>query len=122
MAFTLYTFCMSTGWAKLYGGCAEIVQKSCNADAVAVQSLQIPHGNRTAPVRASTDAGRKWCGDCVRAVRSPYDFIVGPNDHLKSCDFRKISAWPPHDAPTTCLRATGVRFFQICQKSSLTKS
>ena len=34
-----------------YRDCAEIVRKSCNVSAVAVQSLQPPHGNRTEPVR-----------------------------------------------------------------------
>ena len=38
-----------TGRAKPYGGCVEIVRKSCDADAVTVQS---PHGNRTGLVRA----------------------------------------------------------------------
>ena len=72
-----------------YRKCAEIVRKSCNVSAVAVQSPQPqpPHGNRTEPVRGSTFA-RCPCGDC---------------------------AMPP----TTCLRATGLRFFffQICKTS-----
>ena len=68
-----------------YRDCAEIVRKSCNVSAVAVQSPQPPHGNRTEPVRGSAFA-RCPCGDC---------------------------AMPP----TTCLRATGLRFFQICQTS-----
>ena len=34
-----------------YRDCAEIVRKSCNVSAVAVQSPQPPHGNRTEPVR-----------------------------------------------------------------------
>ena len=34
-----------------YRDCAEIVRKSCNVSAVAVQSLQPPHGNCTEPVR-----------------------------------------------------------------------
>ena len=68
-----------------YRDCAEIVRKSCNVSAVAVQSLQPPHRNRTEPVRGSAFA---WfpCGDC---------------------------AMPP----TTCLRATVLRFFQICKTS-----
>ena len=60
----------------------EIVRKSCDGGAVAV------HGNR-------------------RVVQSSYDFFC-PNDHLKPCDYRKISARPPHDTPTTCQRATGL--------------
>ena len=32
-------------------GCSEIVRKSCNLNAVAVQSPQPPHGNRTEPVQ-----------------------------------------------------------------------
>ena len=33
-----------------YRDCAEILWKSCNVSAVAVQSPQPPHGNRTEPV------------------------------------------------------------------------
>ena len=62
-----------------YRDCAEIVRKSCNVSAVAVQSPHLPHGNRTEPVRGSAFA-RCPCGDC---------------------------AMPP----TTCLRATVLRFF-----------
>ena len=61
-----------------YRDCAEIVPKSCNVSAVAVQSPQPPHGNRTEPVRGSAFA-RCPCLDC---------------------------AMPP----TTCLRATVLRF------------
>ena len=68
-----------------YRDCAEIVQKSCNVSAVAVQSPQPPQGNRTEPVRGSAFA-RCPCGDC---------------------------AMPP----TTCLRATVLRFFLICKTS-----
>ena len=65
--------------------CAEIVRKSCNVGAVAVQSPQPPHGNRTEPVRGSAFA-RCPCGDCAMS-------------------------------PTTCLRATVLRFFQIYKTS-----
>ena len=71
-----------------YRDCAEIVRKSCNVSAVAVQSLQPPQppqGNRTESVRGSAFA-RCPCGDC---------------------------AMPS----TTCLRATVLRFFQICKTS-----
>ena len=68
-----------------YRDCVDIVQKSCNVSAVAVQSPQPPHGNCTEPVRGSALA-RCPCGDC---------------------------AMPP----TTCLRATVLRFFQICKTS-----
>ena len=47
-----------------YRDCAEIVRKSCNVSAVAVQSPQPPHGNRTEPVRGSAFA-RRPCGDCA---------------------------------------------------------
>ena len=47
-----------------YRDCAEIVQKSCNISAVAVQSPQPPHGNRTEPVRGSAFA-RCPCWDCA---------------------------------------------------------
>ena len=61
-----------------YRDCAEIVRKSCNVSAVAVQS---PHGNRTEPVRGSAFARCPY-GDCAVPL-------------------------------TTCLRAKGLRFFQI---------
>ena len=47
-----------------YRDWAEIVRKSCNVSAVAVQSPQPPHGNRTEPVRGSAFA-RCLCGDCA---------------------------------------------------------
>ena len=39
-----------------YRDCAEIVRKSCNVSAVAVQSPQPPHGNRMEPMRGSAFA------------------------------------------------------------------
>ena len=39
-----------------YRDCAEIVRKSCNVSAVAVQSPQPPHGNCTEPVQGSAFA------------------------------------------------------------------
>ena len=66
---------------RLCGDCTKIVQ--CRA--VAVQSPQPPHGNRTGIMRESAFA-RCPCGDC---------------------------AMPP----TTCLRATVLRLFQICKTS-----
>ena len=68
-----------------YRACAEIVRKSCNVSAVAVQSPHPPHGNRMEPLRGSAFA-RCPCRDC---------------------------AMPP----MTCLRAMGLRFFQICKTS-----
>ena len=37
--------------ANPYRGCSEIVRKSCNFNAIVVQSPQPPHGNRTEPVK-----------------------------------------------------------------------
>ena len=54
-------------------------------------------------------------------LREPYDHrmnFFGPNDNLKILRFpqdqRAASARCPHDEPTTCLRAKGYDFFQIC--------
>ena len=47
-----------------YRDCVEIVRKSCNVSAVALQSPHPPHGNRTEPVRGSAFA-RCSCGDCA---------------------------------------------------------
>ena len=79
-------------------------------------------GNRVMPVQLPCSFQRfdmeivrhscglhSWCSDCARAVRSPYVFF--PNDHLKSCDFRKISARPQLGASMTCLWAMSLRFF-----------
>ena len=64
---------------NLYKDCAEIVQKSCNVSAVAVQSPQTPHGNRTEPVWGSASHGaRAGIVQChlrhVYGLRS-YDFL-----------------------------------------------
>ena len=47
-----------------YRDCAEIVRKSYNVSAVAVQSPQPPHGNRTEPVWGSAFARCPY-GDCA---------------------------------------------------------
>ena len=65
-----------------YRDCAEIVRKSCNVSAVAVQSPQPPHGNRTEPVRESAFA-RCPCGDCAMP---PIRHVYG----LRSYDFSKF--------------------------------
>ena len=63
----------------------------------------------------------------ARAVRLSVEpmitvqFLFGPNDHLKSCVYLKLCGQLLQDAPTTCLRAVGIRFFQIRHKSSLYK-
>ena len=65
-----YVFTLATGIVqfllrgKSVRDCAEIVRKSCNVSAVAVQSPQPPHGYRTEPVRGSAIA-RCLCGDCA---------------------------------------------------------
>ena len=43
---------LATVQAKPYGGCAEMVQTSCNAGAVVVPSLQILHRNCKVFLRA----------------------------------------------------------------------
>ena len=58
---------------------AESVRKSCNVSAVAVQSPQPPHGNRTEPVRGSAFA-RCPCGHCA----------IPPTTCLRSYDFSKF--------------------------------
>ena len=64
-----------------YRDCAEIVRKSCNVSAVAVQSPQPPHGNRTEPVRGSAFA-RCPCGIVQCHLRHVYG--------LRSYDFFQI--------------------------------
>ena len=62
-----------------YRDCAEIVRKSCNVSAVAAQSLQPPHGNRTESVRGSAFA------------RCPcWDFAMPPTTCLRFYDFFKF--------------------------------
>lgn len=101
----------ATGRVNLYRGCGEIVQKSCKAIVVALQSLQIQHGNSMvlmqAPYRGCEEMVRWLCQGCTIVLRA-YDhntILFGPNDHLNSCLFCKISMWAPHNAPSTCLQA-----------------
>ena len=70
-----------------YRDCAEIVRKSCNVSAVAVQSPKPPHGNRTEPMRGSAFA-RCPCGivDChlrhvygLRAFSKIFKLLAKPN-------------------------------------------
>ena len=67
--------------ANPYRDCAEIVQKSCNVSAVAVQSPHPPHGNRTEPMRGSA-FGRCPCRDCATYLRHVYG--------LRAYDFFKF--------------------------------
>ena len=79
---TAYVFTLSTGIVQFLlrglGGqpgvnpsrdCAEIVRKSCNVSAVAVQSPQLPHRNRTEPVRGLCNATYD-----MSTGYGPYDF------------------------------------------------
>ena len=64
---------------NLYRACTEIVRKSCNLSAVAVQFLRPPHGNRMEPVRVP-------CGGCLEngavIVQLPY--------HIWACGLRAV--------------------------------
>ena len=55
-----------------YRDCAEIVRKSCNFSADAVQSPHPQHGNRTEPVRGSAFAR---CADAPKTARKIVDKI-----------------------------------------------
>ena len=54
-----------------YRDSKDIVRKSCNVSAVAMQSPQPPHRNRTEPVRGSAFA-RCPCRDCAMPLRHVY--------------------------------------------------
>ena len=54
-----------------YRGCAEIVQKSCNLSAGAVQSPQPPHRNRTEPMWHPCRGG-----DGAVTVQPPFRFLA----------------------------------------------
>ena len=104
---------------KLCGGRTKIVRCRLQLPCSLRRSALKLYGTRVGSIQRPR-------GDSAMTVRGPYDhraffFFFCSNDHLKSCDFRKISARPPHDIPTTCLRAAGLRSFQICRKSSLNK-
>ena len=77
--------CLWTSCNFFYGARGQPGVNTCTVSAVAVQSPQPLHGNRTEPVRGSAFA-RCPCGGC---------------------------AMPP----MTCVRATVLRFFQICKTS-----
>ena len=73
-----------------YRDCAEIVRKSCNVSAVAVQSPQPPHGNRSEHVRRSAFALCP-CGDCamplttcLRATGLQFFFLGKTSHYTKS--------------------------------------
>ena len=59
---------------------------------------------------------RRPCGPSTTIARA-YDNFFAKNDNLKS--------WVPvrasYDVPAMCLRATGLRFFQICHCAELNK-
>ena len=100
-------------------GCGDrtgIVRCRCSYCALTADSARKSLG-------ASAGSVQRSCGDGGVTLRGLQDHrtIFCPNDNLKSFDFRKISERPPHDAPTTCLRAYDF-FFQICHKSSLNKT
>ena len=94
-----------------YTGCAEIARKSCNLSAGAVQSL---HRNQTEPVRlpvVSVEAARRmvrWrlCSRCIVFECAAYTQCL-----CGDC------AMPP----TTCLRATDLRFFSNLYNFTLNK-
>ena len=65
---------LATPWAKPYRGCAKIVWKSCNAGAVAVQSLQ--NGTRRGSIQ------RLHRGDTVT--------VRGLHNRPKSLQFLKL--------------------------------
>ena len=105
--------------ANPYRGCSKVVRISCNFNAVAVLSLQPPHGNRTEPVQLP-------CKGSAEKARWPFSRRA-----VLSCFFlhvyRKIvrllhdqcessARCPCGDCamtPTTCLRTTGLRFFKF---------
>ena len=58
-----------------YGGCFEIVRKSCDFSAVVVHSQQPPHGNRTEPEQFPYSL----CGDS--AVTAPFFRVRVPKVH-----------------------------------------
>ena len=63
--YIVYGHCTGSRWkaaGNTFRGCADFVLKSCSCRAVAVRSLQAPHGNRTEYVRLP-------CRVCLEIVR-----------------------------------------------------
>ena len=92
-----------------YRDCAEIVRKSCNVSAVAVQSPQPPHGNRTEPVQGSAFT-RCPCGDCAMPYGLTIFFkfvklLAKPNLTAASCLRREASQRPHGKGDTGRIRA-----------------
>ena len=83
--------------------CAEIVRKSCNLSGVAVQSPQPPDGKCTEPVWLPCRVLR---GDGAAIVAPPCSFWACG---LRAVPVRGLCLMPP----TTCLRATDLRFFKF---------
>ena len=73
-----------------YRDCAEIVRKSCNVSAVAVQSPQPPHGNLTEPVRDRPSLTVPVRGLC----NATYDMSTGYGLTIFFSKFVKLLAKP----------------------------
>ena len=107
----------------------EIVRKSYNFNAVAVQSPQPPHGNHTDPVQLPCKgyAEKAWSPCSRRAV---FKRFFAPMFTEKSCVCCTISASPPRDTRAGIVqwylrhvhRLRAYDFFQICITFCETKS
>ena len=99
-------FCMGT-WRQARQSRTEAIRRSYENRVMPVQLQCSLHRFCMEIIRClcglSTEARQSWCGECARNVCSSYD-IFCPNDHLKTCDFCKISVWPQHYACTMHLQ------------------
>ena len=89
-------------WDDPYRVCAEIVRKSCNLSGFAVKSPQPPDSNRTEPVRLPY----RGCAEMVLWSWLHHAMFERAASALCPC---RDCAMPP----TTCLRATDLRFFKL---------
>ena len=97
--------------------------------------MSSPWGYRTMTARCPYDfMSPSWasCGDLAATLRVPYDerkslrSFFGKNDNLKSrvvlTITRTMHVRGSYDVSAMCLRATGLRFFQICHCAELSKT
>ena len=63
---------------------------------------------------------RRPCG-LPTTIARVHDHFLAKNDNLKSCVVPTITVRGSYDVTAMCLRATGLRFFQICHCAELNK-
>ena len=102
----------------------KIVDTSQGDRAIIVPS---PWGYRRVTVRCQYDfigPARPSCGNLAGSLRLSEESTIifwAKNDNLKSCVIPTTTVLGSYGVTAMCLRATGLRFFQICHCAELNK-